>query len=406
MDSNHWPLACRASALTNWANIPFWQLKTHYYLWYKLITYNKSMIVWVTWWWTWWHIIPIQSLIYYINQNIKFKSKIESIIWFGEVNWLEHRIYEEIKSSKESVFIKFIWTRSWKLRRSFARDDILKNVKDFFLTINWVISVYREIKNSKIDILFSKWGYVSLPVVICCWLQKIPVIIHESDIHAWLTSRISSYFAKKILLWFPHVIKWWINIWQILHPELQQEHKDKIPDQAQNNITHVLINWWSSGAKSIYEFMKLIEANPIKNMHFHIITWFKNQDHGLKANSFFTIYKFCNSKQMWHLYQVCDITITRWWVTSLFEQNLFWLKMIMLPLSITHDQELNCKYYENLWIQHITIIQENWRQKKVLQILRENHGFKKTNVNIEDINKKIIYWVDQVAVFLTQEVNL
>lgn len=361
------------------------------------------MKIWVTWWWTWWHVIPIKSLIQYINQTTKFKSKISEFIWFWEEKWLEYRVFDEIYKETNSIPITFKWIQSGKLRRSFERKDIIKNIKDVFTTFKWIAQAYKHVKHSKIDILFSKWWYVSLPIVISCWLQKIPIIIHESDIHAWLTSKISSHFSKYVLSWFPGVLKNCVTIGQIIHPDLANFSGPY--SESNNSKTHILVNGWSSWAKSIYEFIYSIESRVPDSVHIHVITGFRNLDHWITASKQITIYWFCWAKEMQHLYTICDITITRWWVTSLFEQDLFWMKMLMLPLSITHDQELNCKYYEELEKWHITIIQKKWRQDILEKNIIEYMNYKKPAINKDEIQKKVIYWVDQVARYLTQEFN-
>jgi len=60
-------------------------------------------------------------------------------------------------------------------------------------------------------VLFSKGGYVSVPVVLAAWLLRVPVVIHESDVRPGLATRICSRFATTICVsweatrqYFPH----------------------------------------------------------------------------------------------------------------------------------------------------------------------------------------------------------
>ncbi len=52
------------------------------------------------------------------------------------------------------------------------------------------------------DVCFSKGGYGSIPVVLVCWLYRIPIICHESDSVPGLATKITSKFAKKIAISF------------------------------------------------------------------------------------------------------------------------------------------------------------------------------------------------------------
>lgn len=53
------------------------------------------------------------------------------------------------------------------------------------------------------DVIFSKGGFVSLPVILAGWLLRRPIIIHESDIIMGLTNRLASRLAQKICVGFP-----------------------------------------------------------------------------------------------------------------------------------------------------------------------------------------------------------
>jgi UDP-N-acetylglucosamine:LPS N-acetylglucosamine transferase len=59
----------------------------------------------------------------------------------------------------------------------------------------------------KPDVIFSKGGFVSFPVVVAAWVFRIPVIIHESDLTIGLANKLCFYFATKICVTFPETIK-------------------------------------------------------------------------------------------------------------------------------------------------------------------------------------------------------
>ena len=74
---------------------------------------------------------------------------------------------------------------SGKLRRYFD----LKNFTDPFKVLKGLFEAKSIIKKYSPDIVFSKGGFVSVPVVIAAALSKVPVIIHESDITPGLANQ-------------------------------------------------------------------------------------------------------------------------------------------------------------------------------------------------------------------------
>lgn len=87
---------------------------------------------------------------------------------------------------------------SGKLRRYFD----LKNFRDPFKVIAGVMQAYRVIRKVKPDLIFSKGGFVSVPVVIGGWLNRVPVYIHESDITPGLANKIAVKFATRMFVTF------------------------------------------------------------------------------------------------------------------------------------------------------------------------------------------------------------
>lgn len=53
------------------------------------------------------------------------------------------------------------------------------------------------------DVIFTKGGYVCLPIGIAAWLLRIPLVIHDSDAHPGLTNRVLARWAKRILTGAP-----------------------------------------------------------------------------------------------------------------------------------------------------------------------------------------------------------
>ena len=84
-----------------------------------------------------------------------------------------------------------------KLRRYFS----LKNFADPFRVVKGIFQSRRIIRDVKPDVVFSKGGFVSVPVVIAA-RGKAPVITHESDYTPGLANRIAARFADTVCVTF------------------------------------------------------------------------------------------------------------------------------------------------------------------------------------------------------------
>lgn len=135
----------------------------------------------------------------HVNPNIALipflKEKGYNISYIGSKNGIEKELIKPLN-------IDYYEISSGKLRRYLD----FKNVTDAFKVLKGVTEATSLIKKLKPNIIFSKGGFVSVPVVIGGYFNKIPVIIHESDITPGLANKISIPFAKKICTTFPEAL--------------------------------------------------------------------------------------------------------------------------------------------------------------------------------------------------------
>lgn len=93
--------------------------------------------------------------------------------------------------------------KSGKLRRYFD----WKNFTDPFRVIAGAFQSAHLMHTLKPDVCFSKGGFVSVPVVIGAWLNRVPTLCHESDLTPGLANKICARFAKKVATTFPECAK-------------------------------------------------------------------------------------------------------------------------------------------------------------------------------------------------------
>ena len=110
-------------------------------------------------------------------------------------------IEKEIITNKN---IPYFEISSGKIRRYFA----LKNFSDPFKVLKGVFEARKVLSKEKPDVVFSKGGFVSVPVVIAASIKGIPVVAHESDITPGLANKIASPFCNKLCVTFRESLKY------------------------------------------------------------------------------------------------------------------------------------------------------------------------------------------------------
>ena len=85
---------------------------------------------------------------------------------------------------------------SSRLAQLFDLKTLALNIRDFFRLPGSVVSSFRMIRRFKPDVVFSKGGFVAVPVGMAARLNRIPIVTHDSDIVPGLANRIVGSWAK------------------------------------------------------------------------------------------------------------------------------------------------------------------------------------------------------------------
>lgn len=117
------------------------------------------------------------------------------IHYIGSYDGIEKKLIEEMQ-------IPYYGISSGKLRRYFD----VKNFSDPFRVIKGYTEARKLLKKLKPDILFSKGGFVAVPVVLAARHCHIPVIIHESDMTPGLANKLAIPSATKVCCNFPETL--------------------------------------------------------------------------------------------------------------------------------------------------------------------------------------------------------
>ena len=136
----------------------------------------------------------------HVTPNIAMLPKLQEmgykISYIGSYDGMERKLIEELG-------ILYYGISSGKLRRYFD----WKNFTDPFRVLKGFGEARKLLKQLKPDIVFSKGGFVTVPVVIAAGRSKIPVLIHESDMTPGLANKLCLSSATKICCNFPETVE-------------------------------------------------------------------------------------------------------------------------------------------------------------------------------------------------------
>ena len=118
------------------------------------------------------------------------------IYYIGSYNGIEKKLIEDYN-------IPYFGIATGKLRRYFDP----KNFTDPFRVLKGFTEAVKLLKRINPDVVFSKGGFVSVPVVRAAGALKIPYLVHESDMTPGLANKLSMSGAKKICCNFPETMR-------------------------------------------------------------------------------------------------------------------------------------------------------------------------------------------------------
>ena len=135
----------------------------------------------------------------HVTPNIALLPRLKElnydIHYIGSYNGIEKELIEQFG-------IPYHGIATGKLRRYFS----LQNFTDPFRVIKGLDEARKLVKILKPDVIFSKGGFVSVPVVLAGKSRKVPTIIHESDMTPGLANKISLSSATKVCCNFPETL--------------------------------------------------------------------------------------------------------------------------------------------------------------------------------------------------------
>ena len=266
------------------------------------------------------------------------------IAYVGSYDGIEKKLIEEME-------IPYYPIHSGKMRRYFD----IKNFSDPFRVIQGWGQALRLIRKLKPAVIFSKGGFVSVPVVMAGRMAGVPCVIHESDMTPGLANKLAVPFAKTVCTNFEETLQYL--------PEKKAVHTGTpIRESLLRGSRYegfritgfpedkpvILIMGGSMGAGAVNDVVW--EAVPELVGQYSVVHLCgkgkKNESLAGLAGYFQMEYA---DEELSHLYAIADVMVSRAGANALSEILALRVPSVLIPLPLSAsrgDQILNARSFE------------------------------------------------------------
>ena len=240
---------------------------------------------------------------------------------------------------------------SGKFRRYFS----WKNFTDPFHVVKGYFQAKKLLKNLNPNIVFSKGGFVSVPVVMAAKKCKIPCIIHESDITPGLANKLAIPSATKVCSNFPETLNYLPKEKAVLtgspiRKELFTGNKIKGLDFCgfTANKPVLLVIGGSTGAASVNNAIRDLLPTLLQKFQVIHLCGKGKTDETYSGREGYVQFEYIN-KELKDLFAAADVIVSRAGANAICELLALKKPNILIPLSAAAsrgDQILNAESFE------------------------------------------------------------
>lgn len=271
---------------------------------------------------------------------------------------------------------------SGKLRRYFS----LQNFTDPFRVLKGFREARKLIKELKPDVIFSKGGFVSVPVVLAGKKGKVPVIIHESDMTPGLANKIAIPSASKVCCNFPETLECLPEGKAVLtgspiRQELLSGNKIAAMDMCGFTADKPVILVIGGSLGSVIVNNAVREALPDLLNNFQVIHLCGKgkTDESLNGMKGYCQFEYIKN-ELRDIFALADIVISRAGANAICELLALRKPNLLIPLSAKAsrgDQILNARSFERQGFSLI-IEEENLSRESLLQAVQNLYDNRST----------------------------
>ncbi|MGI6020669.1 MAG: undecaprenyldiphospho-muramoylpentapeptide beta-N-acetylglucosaminyltransferase [Lachnospiraceae bacterium] len=266
------------------------------------------------------------------------------IYYIGSYTGIEKQLIEALN-------IPYFGISSGKLRRYKS----LKNLSDPFRVIKGYFDASKLMKRLKPDIVFSKGGFVTVPVVRAAHRHKIPVIAHESDMTPGLANKLAFPAVTKICCNFPETLE---NLpaekavlsGSPIRKELLEGDRQRALEftKLSGEKPVLMIVGGSLGAQAVNEAVRRILDRLLENFDIVHLCGKGKTDDSLTSKHGYVQYEYIQ-EEMADLFALADVIISRAGANAICEIAALKKPNLLIPLSAKAsrgDQVLNARSFE------------------------------------------------------------
>lgn len=284
----------------------------------------------------------------HVTPNIALLPKLQEmgfdIHYIGSYNGIEKELIEPFG-------IPYHGISSGKLRRYFS----LQNFTDPFRVLKGMGEARKLIRDLKPDVIFSKGGFVSVPVVLAGKKCKVPVIIHESDMTPGLANKIAIPSATKVCCNFPETLEYLPKEKAVLsgspiRQELLSGNKIAAMDlcgfSADKPI--ILVIGGSLGSVAVNNAVRAALPELLKSFQIVHLCGKGKVDESLNNTTGYRQFEYIK-EELRDIFAMTDIVISRAGANAICELLALRKPNLLIPLSANAsrgDQILNARSFE------------------------------------------------------------
>ena len=266
------------------------------------------------------------------------------IFYIGSYEGIEKKLIADYN-------IPYFGIATGKLRRYFDP----KNFTDPFRVMKGFAESITLLKKIKPDIIFSKGGFVSVPVVRAARALKIPYIVHESDITPGLANKLSMNGASKICCNFPETMRHLPADKAILTGTPIREELGMGDAKAGKELCGftddkpiLMVIGGSLGAQSVNETVRFALPRLLPEFNVVHICGKEKMDNLKLSVPGYKQFEYVKN-ELKDLFAMADIVVSRAGANSICELLALKKPNILIPLSTRSsrgDQMLNARSFE------------------------------------------------------------
>ena len=308
----------------------------------------------------------------HVTPNIALIPKLKEagfdIHYIGSYEGIEHTLITDLG-------IPYYGISSGKLRRYID----VKNLSDPFRVLKGYAQARGLLKKLKPDVIFSKGGFVSVPVVLAAKRRKIPVIIHESDMTPGLANKICIPAASRVCHNFPETAKYLPEGKAVLTGSpVRGELFSGSPDEGRKLCGFgtgkpvLLVTGGSLGSAVINRAVRSRLDDILERYQIIHLCGKGNAAEELRGKKGYMQFEYAGA-ELPHLFAAADIVISRAGANAICELLALRIPNILIPLSLAAsrgDQILNAESFAKQGFSKV-IMEEDLTAERLLEAVNE-----------------------------------